>query len=153
MRRFGLALALVIAAVSTSCGGDDEPAAEGSDAAEPVVTSSDAAEFHVLQVWDESVGLYIEGARSFVRIETAAGEEIVEAELQSTPAGDEARILLDPGRYRLLSWQRPSSGASGVYDPPTDRCDAPFEVQPQTPVEARIEVRAAQGCTIRFDEV
>ena len=143
MRRFGLVLAFGIAAVSASCDvGDDEPA----------VTSSDAAELHVLQVWDESVGLYVEGARSFVRVDTAAGDEVVEMELQSTPSGDETTILLDPGRYRLLSWQRPSSGASGVYDPPTDRCDAPFEIKPRTPVEAQIEVRAARGCTIRFDE-
>ena len=150
MRRFGLFLALGIAAASASCGGGDDEPAVTSPGPEPVVTSSDAAELHVLQVWDESVGLYVEGARSFVRVDTAGGDEVVEMELQSTPSGDEATILLDPGSYRLLSWQRPSSGASGLYDPPTDRCDAPFEIKPQTPVEAQIEVRAAEGCTIQF---
>ena len=150
MRRFGLLLALGIAAVLAGCGGGDDEPAVTSPGTEPVATSSGTAELHVLQVWDESVGLYVEGARSFVRVDTAAGDEVVEMELQSTPSGHEATIRLDPGRYRLLSWQRPSSGASGVYDAPTDQCDAPFEIKPQTPVEAQIEVRAAEGCTIRF---
>lgn len=96
MRR-GLLLALGIAAVSAGCGGgdDDEPAVTSSGT-EPVVTSSDAAELHVLQVWDESVGLYVEGARSFVRVDTAAGGEVIEMELQATPSGDEATILPTP---------------------------------------------------------
>jgi hypothetical protein len=141
VRRLGLALILGIAA-STSCGDDGD---------KPGETSSDAVELHVVQTWDESVGLYVEGARSYVRVETATGEVVVEVELQSTPAGDETTILLDPGRYRLLSWQRPSSGISGMFDPPTDRCDARFEIRPRIPVEAAIEVRASEGCAIAFD--
>jgi hypothetical protein len=142
VRRLGLALVLGIAAVSTGCDGGDE---------EPTATSPDAAQLHVLQVWDESVGLYVEGAASYVRVETAAGDEVLEVELQSTPAGYETRVRLDPGRYKRLSWQRPSSGVSDLFGPPTDRCDAQFEVLPKTPVEASIEVRAAQGCTITFE--
>jgi hypothetical protein len=143
MTRLGLALILGLAVVSAGCGGGDD---------KPTATSSDAAELHVLQVWDESVGLYVEGARSYVRVETVAGDEVVELELESTQAGYETRILLDPGRYRLLSWQRPSAGGGDIYDPPTDRCDEAFEIFARTPAEAAIEVRAGQGCAIRFEQ-
>jgi hypothetical protein len=142
MERFATAALLAgVVVAAMGCGGDDEHTA----------TSADAADLHVLQVWDKSAGLYVEGARSFVAVESLEGEEVLEVELQATPAGHETTILLDPGRYKLLSWQRPSAGGGGVYDPPTDRCDAEFEILLKTPVEAAIEVRAAEGCTIAFE--
>ena len=142
MKPFAVVVLLVgLLATSIGCGGDDEYTA----------TSADAAELSVVQVWDESVGLYVEGARSFIAVETPAGDELLELELTLTARGAEQAVRLDPGAYRLLSWQRPSAGGGDVYDPPTDQCSAPFTVAPGTPVVARIEVRAAQGCTITFE--
>jgi hypothetical protein len=142
MQRFAaVALLMGLAAASIGCGGDHERAA----------TDADAVELSVFQVWDESVGLYVEGARSFIAVETPAGDELLELELTPTARGAEQAVRLDPGDYRLLSWQRPSAGGGDVYDPPTDRCSAPFTVAAGTPVVARIEVRAAQGCTIAFE--
>jgi hypothetical protein len=141
MQPFAAVVVLVgILATSIGCGGDDEYTA----------TSTDAGELSVVQVWDESVGLYVEGARSFIAVETPAGDEVLGLELTLTARGAEQVVRLDPGDYRLLSWQRPSAGGGDVYDPPTDRCSAPFTVAPGTPILARIEVRAGEGCTIEF---
>jgi hypothetical protein len=141
MKRSCIALAIGLAAVLTSCGGADEYTA----------TSAAAADLHAVQVWDESAGLYFEGARSYVRIETLAEDELLEVELQPTDAGSEATIRLDPGEYRLVSWQRPCDGSCDSLDPPTDQCDERFVLAPETPLRASIEVRAGEGCTIAFD--
>jgi hypothetical protein len=135
--------ALTAAALSAGCNGNGN----GDDAFTP--TSPNAAKLHVLQVWDETVGLYVEGARSYIAVETRGGRELLELELRQTAEGYEQAVRLDPGDYRLLSWQRPSSGG-GDYDPPTDRCSAPFTLTPDEPIRVRIEVRAAEGCTIEF---
>jgi hypothetical protein len=90
-------------------------------------------------------GLYIEGARSYIAVETRAGAELLELELKETTRGYEQTARLDPGEYRLLIWQRPSAGVSDrSYDPPTDRCSAPFTVSPRTPILAKIELRAGE---------
>lgn len=120
---------------------------EGEEAHSP--SSPEAADLRVVQVWDHTA-VYVEGARSCIAVETGAGNELVELELGETARGYEGTVRLDPGQYRLLSWQRPSSGAGEIYDPPTDRCSAPFSVMPSTAVRARIEVRAGEGCTIEF---
>jgi hypothetical protein len=141
MRRVAVALALGLAGVSSSCGGDGEYTA----------TSADAADLHVVQVWDESEGLYAEGALSYVRIETPGEEKLVEVELQPTESGHEASIRLDPGEYRLVSWQRPCDGNCDSLDPPTDRCAEEFALEPGNALTAAIKVRAADGCTIDFE--
>ena len=136
-----VALCIGLVAVSLSCVGDDD---------EHTATSADAADLHVIQVWDESAGLYAEGARSYVAVETLDGHELLQSELQPTAAAHEAAIHLDPGDYRLLSWQRPCDGSCDALDPPTDRCARQFALVPKTSLEAEIEVRAGEGCTIAF---
>jgi hypothetical protein len=136
--RLGLVSGLAALALSVGCGGEDTYTA----------TSSDAAELRVVLLWDESAGLYFEGARSYIAVETPAGEERVEFELRPTPNGHEGSVRLDPGDYRLLSWQRPCDGSCDSLDSPTDRCSAPFTVAPETPTLAEIQVRAGEGCTI-----
>ena len=96
-----LAFCIGLLGTSISCGGDNDYTA----------TSPDATDLRVVQVWDESAGLYSEGARSYIRIETVAEEQLVERELEPTAAGAEATIKLDPGDYRLVSWQRPCDGS------------------------------------------
>jgi hypothetical protein len=141
MSRHAVVLLMGLVTVLASCGGDDEQTA----------TSAAASDLHVVQLWDESAGLYAEGARSYVRIETPDEEEVLEVELQPTPAGHETTIRLDPGEYRLVSWQRPCEGSCDSLDPPTDRCADEFAIAPGTSVEASIQVRAAEGCTIEFE--
>ena len=116
-----LAFCIGLLGTSISCGGDNDYTA----------TSPDATDLRVVQVWDESAGLYSEGARSYIRIETVAEEQLVERELEPTAAGAEATIKLDPGDYRLVSWQRPCDGSCDSLDEPTERAivDALDELQ------------------------
>ena len=110
---------LAAAALSAACGGEDTPA-----------PSQAVAELHVVQVWDETAGLYVEGVRSFIAVETTEGEEVLRSELEPTAKAHEATVRLDPGDYQLVSWQRPCSGNCGTLDPPTDRCVESFTVAP-----------------------
>ena len=128
--------------VGPGCGASEEYTA----------TSATAAEVRVVQKWDEGAGLYFEGARSYVAVETVAGERLFEAELEPLPTGDSTSFRLDPGEYRLVSWQRPCDGSCDEVDPPTDRCSAQMIVRPDGRIRARITVRAEAGCTIRFGE-
>ena len=102
-------------------------------------------------MWDESAGLYAEGALSYLAVEAPDGDELIEAELAPADKEQAATLRLDPGTYRLVSWQRPCEGNCGTLDPPTDRCEQVFTLEPSTPVKADIEVRAGRGCTIRFN--
>ena len=142
MRRCAaLAFLTGLLATSIGCGGEDDYTS----------TSPDASDLRILQIWDESAGLYAEGARSYVRIETVAEEQLVELELEPSAAGHEATIRLDPGDYRLVSWQRPCDGSCDSLDSPTDECSKQFAVSPRTAPVASIEVRAGEGCTIAFE--
>jgi hypothetical protein len=71
------------------------------------------------------------------------------AELRVSQEFDE-QIRLDPGRYRLVSWQRPCDGSCDSLDAPTDRCEQTFALEPNRPAAASIEVRASSGCRIAF---
>lgn len=138
MIRVAFVLGLAATALSAGCGGGGAYNA----------TSADAAELRVVLLWDESGGLYAEGARSYISVETPTGEQRLELELMPTAKGHEGSVRLDPGEYRLLSWQRPCDGSCDSLDPPTDRCSVPFTVAPRTPTLAEIQVRAGEGCTI-----
>jgi hypothetical protein len=92
----------------------------------------------------------VEGARSYVAVETIAGDELVETELEPTATGHAATLRLDPGTYRLVSWQRPCDGDCDSLDAPTDRCEQTFALEPNKPAEAAIEVRPGSGCHIEF---
>jgi hypothetical protein len=141
VRLAAVALSCGLLVVASGCGGD-----EGYTA-----TSPDAADLRVTLIWDESGGLYAEGARSFVAVESRDGDRLLETELQPTARGHEAAIRLDPGEYRVVSWQRPCDGSCDTLDPPTDRCVETFVLRGETSVSARIDVRAGEGCTIAFE--
>ena len=142
MRRCAaLAFLTGLLATSIGCGGEDDDTA--TSPMRPTCAS--------FRSGTESAGLYAEGARSYVRIETVAEEQLVELELEPTAAGHEATIRLDPGDYRLVSWQRPCDGSCDSLDSPTDECSKQFAVSPRTAPVASIEVRAGEGCTIAFE--
>lgn len=91
---------------------------------------------------------YEHGARHVVRVERPDGERVVERTL---PESKKASLELEPGRYRLLSYQRPCD-ESGCSDPgePTDICGRYFTVKDETPATARIDVTPEEGCSIEF---
>jgi hypothetical protein len=109
-------------------------------------TSPDAAELRIRQIWDESAGLYAEGANSYVRVERLNGDKLIERQLDLV---GRTTVRLDPGSYRLVGWQRPCDGDCGSLDSPTDECSGELRVRPSRPVQATVTVRAGEGCSIK----
>ncbi len=61
----------------------------------------------------------IEGAYSYVRIEDQNGHKVTEQRVQSER---NVEIPLDPGAYRLVSYQRTCDGNCSILDPASDSC-------------------------------
>lgn len=93
-------------------------------------------------------GAYEDGAVHVVRVERPDGEQVVERTL---PDSQRASLALEPGRYRLLSYQRPCSDA-GCATPgePADICGRYFTIAEDKDATARIEVTPDEGCAIEF---
>ena len=106
------------------------------------------AKLHVRQEW-VGTGLYIEGSYSYVRVEQGE-KNVVQTRLRGgkTP---ETTLRLDPGSYRLVSFQRPCDGNCGYLDPPTDQCSRGIEAKAGALVEATVRLSPGDGCTIDAD--
>ena len=130
--------ALALSGLAGGCGGDADDDA-GADAS-------------FLTVEQTFVGdsLYVEGARSFVRVATADGDEVAERTL---PDARPALVVvrLEPGDYLLSSWQRPCSGNCDELDPPTDECESSFTLEAGDRTRASIRVSPGSGCEIDFE--
>ncbi len=86
-----------------------------------------------------------EGARSYIRVERATGATLL---TRTLPGGQELMVRLNPGAYRLVSWQRTCDGNCGTLDPVSDRCARPFTIKPHQKLEATIRVDFASGCVM-----
>ena len=117
----------------------------------------DAVDVRVRQVFDMSEGAYFEGSYSYLRVERPDGDELLEERLpdNSVPAGEEKFVSelvvrLDPGHYRLVSFQRPCDGSCDSLDPPTDECQRVIRVTgPEALVT--VTVRPEEGCAIEVE--
>jgi hypothetical protein len=145
-----LAIGPLVLLLLSACAGDDPP--------DP---GPDAVDVSVRQIYDMSQGTYIEGAYSYIRVEKLDGSEPIEK--QFTQEGrklDELRLLstitlrIDPGSYRLVSFQRPCNAncANANLGPPTDECSREFVVVRGRPVEATITVRPGEGCSVEVEQ-
>jgi len=92
--------------------------------------------------------LYIEGSYSYVRVEQDE-KKVVQVRLKGRKL--EATVRLEPGSYRLVSFQRPCDGNCGLLDPPTDRCSSEIEAKAGALVEATVRLSPGEGCTIDAD--
>jgi hypothetical protein len=133
---------------SSACAGDKRP--------DP---APDAVEVPVRQIYDMSQGGYIEGSYSYVRVESLAGDKVIEKRfpLEVEKLGplrflSTTTVRLAPGSYRLVSFQRPCSGNCGLLDPPTDKCSREMVVAPDRSVEATITVRPGEGCSVEVEQ-
>jgi hypothetical protein len=141
-------IVLVLASLALSACGGTETTDPGA------TTGPDAAGVRIRQIYDISKGMYVEGAYSYVRVEDLSGKQLVERRLGDQRQLDEVTLVstttlnLDPGTYRLFSYQRPCSGNCGYLDPPTDRCSQRITVEPGTPLAVTVSVAPAEGCTI-----
>ena len=146
MREF-LTASLAVLALS-ACAGNEGP--------DP---GPGAVDVSVRQIYDMSQGAYFEGSYSYVRVENLDGDELIEKRFtQAARKLDELRFLstmtlrIDPGSYRLVSFQRPCDGNCGSLDPPTDECSREIVIVRDRPVEATITVRLGEGCSVEVEE-
>lgn len=97
--------------------------------------------------------VYIEGSVSFLRVERSdSGEVIADGAMTDgeQPRGDAPLLSreLEPGEYRILSFQRPCHGNCDYLDAPTDRCAAVADVVAGRVLTATVVLHQRGGCTI-----
>jgi zinc D-Ala-D-Ala dipeptidase len=110
--------------------------------------SADAAPgtLDLRQSLDRSRGLYVEGSISYVRVRGIRGRLVV-AKRSGRPRF-QMRRRLSPGRYRVISYQRPCDGNCGTLDPPTDRCAREIQILSGGLTEVAVRVRPGRRCTM-----
>jgi len=91
---------------------------------------------------------YEEGTVSFVRVRGTRGALAVRRRVQHRPRF-RMRRQLPPGRYRVISYQRPCDGNCELLDPPTDRCARGIRILSGGLTEVAVSVRPGRGCRMR----
>jgi hypothetical protein len=98
------------------------------------------------QSLDRSRGLYVEGAVSYVRVRSTRGRLVVARRVHKPRFRMKRRLA--PGRYRVISYQRPCDGNCGRLDPPSDRCARPVRILSRGLTEVGVRVRPGRRCTM-----
>ena len=140
MMRLVTAVAVLgLAAVPASHGAGPAPADHGGRL---VVREARAAE-----------PLYIEGSIGYLRIVDAdTGTVIRKGRARTAAPGTTRRIfrrVLPPGRYRIVSYQRPCDGNCDYLDGPTERCTTVVTIRDGQPARVTFEVTPGAGCVVR----
>ncbi|HZB06336.1 MAG TPA: M15 family metallopeptidase [Thermoleophilaceae bacterium] len=91
--------------------------------------------------------VYTEGSISYVRVRRERGELVVRRRVQHR-ARFRMRRRLPPGRYVVISFQRPCAGNCSLIAPPVDRCARRVRVLSGGLTEVRATVRPFWGCTM-----
>jgi zinc D-Ala-D-Ala dipeptidase len=99
------------------------------------------------QAFAKGAPVYDEGTVSFLRVRNAAGEVAVRRRVRHRPRFRMSRKLR-PGRYRVISYQRPCHGNCRLLDPPTDRCVRPIRVLSGGLTEVAVRVRPRRRCRV-----
>ena len=119
--------------------------AAGCGGTQAELPAAHPGELHVRQE-HAGGGFYVEGSYSYVRLERPAGSQVeTRLSLDRVP---HATLSLEPGSYRLVSFQRPCDGNCRRLDTPTDRCSVPIEVGEGAELHEVIELTPGSGCTI-----
>lgn len=88
---------------------------------------------------------YVEGSVGFARILDRFGNHVAE----DVFADNQVAFSLGPGRYRLVSYQRPCNANCGNLGAPTDKCSKRFRVRARHVVSAMVRVSPGGGCRVR----
>ncbi len=90
---------------------------------------------------------FIEGSFTYFRIENAAGEAVLRHRFTDKPRRLTTRLL--PGRYVLVTYERPCDGNCNYLDPPTARCETRFRVRSGSRVTVKIRYDLATSTCSR----
>lgn len=132
------------------CGDGGETAPSGATATTDRPTSTTSAASSGLELQLTLAGSYERPVKHVVRVEHSTGKQVFERTL-----GPDLRLSesLEPGEYRMLSFQRMCRSASCGTSPapdelgePLDLCGTQFTVAPATPVKASVKLTANEGC-------
>jgi hypothetical protein len=107
------------------------------------------ATVHVRQEWVGG-GLYVEGSYSYARVERD-GSTVEQVRLTGEKMPSET-IRIEPGTYRLVSFQRPGDGNCGTLDPPTDQCSRRIDVEVDVELREVVSLSPGEGCTISEEQ-
>ncbi len=88
----------------------------------------------------------IEGSVGYARILNRSGNRIAESVFGDT---GQAGFTLGPGRYRLISYQRPCDANCSNLGAPVDKCSKRFRVRARHVVSAIVRVSPGSGCRVR----
>ena len=89
---------------------------------------------------------WVEGQVSYVRVRDARGDAVVSRRVQHRPSFRLVRKL-SPGRYRVISYQRPCDGSCNHLDPPAARCSRRIRILSGGLTDVRTTVRpGARHC-------
>jgi hypothetical protein len=121
--------------------------AAGCDSSHHYSAGPSAGKLHVEQLRVTGAGFFVEGSYSYIRIERSNGDKLIEQRL-SNERTPQATVRLDPGTYRLVSFQRSCSGNCNYLDPPGDFCSHRLTMDSATRVAAVIHLSPGAGCEI-----
>ena len=97
--------------------------------------------------------LYIEGSIGYLRVVALdTGVVLRKGRVKNAAPGTTRRLFkrfLKPGRYRIVSYQRPCDGNCGYLDGPTERCDATVHLRDNQPRGVTLAVTPGTGCRVR----
>jgi hypothetical protein len=135
LRLSPLALVAMVLLLGDGCGDAEKSVPPGS------------SRLLVQQIVEPGHGVPIEGEYSYVRIEDSGGYGIAQERL---PRDGKTTVRLEPGSYRLISYQRYCDGNCGYLDPPSDRCSNSFTIAGDKALNATVRVTFGLGCKIGF---
>lgn len=97
--------------------------------------------------------LYVEGSIGYLRVVAVdTGAVLRKGRVKNAVPGTTRRLFkrfVKPGRYRIVSYQRPCDGNCSYLDGPTERCDTTIELRDNQPARVTLEVTPGAGCRIR----
>ncbi len=147
-------IAIAMVTVLAACITREQPAIPSSTASGPSTESTHSpgpgappatGTLEVTQEFDDRGQVYTEGSLSFVRLWGPEGA-VFDAEVKD----DRLKREVPAGRYRIRSYQRPCDGNCGFLDPPTDTCEQPLTIAPDTVTRVHVVTRIGSGCTFEL---
>ena len=130
-----VALLTLTGLLLASCGGPARPAATPQATA---VANPGSAQLQITQL-TVGTAVPVEGALPYIRVERANGAVLIARQL----SGKKFVIKVDPGIYRLASWQRICDANCGNLDPPSNQCERTFSVSQDELLQATVRVNFA----------